>query len=318
MSLLLLILLIYHKHFVDAAKVIATLNFGFESEAIEYDKVNKLFWMVHLNENGSNSNVVSITSNISLIELNKPDLHDPALSNGEFELEAASGMVVDKNGEYLYVADEITGNITQYDIKSKIAINAINIKNIFNKPAELDGLCMDMDTNIIYATSPGIEFEEEEYTLGQGIWSFDIDKWKINKIYDINTTIPNNRNNLTLHPNSCVVVDGIVYMVDTRLDKLGGFISYDIENKIINYNRSMYNISGDGLTFDYDNMIFYATSSTGFQLQSIYQYKMKTNMTMFKQLIGGFAFPADISFDSVDNVIAVPDLLTNQFNFVQI
>eukprot|EP01084_Bolivina_argentea_P045283 83363_1 len=298
----------------NSAKVIATLDFGFESEAIEYDEANGLFWMVHSDENGSNGNVVSITSNISLIEQNKPNLQDPALSNGVFALKAASGMVAD--GTYLYVADEITGNITQYDIQKGTAINAINVRNIFNKPAELDGLCMDKINNKIYTTSPGINFEQEQYTYGQGIWQFDINKWEINLIYDINNTIL--PNNYTLHPNSCVVVDDVLYMVDTRLDTFGAFIMYNIKTNTLSYNQSIYNISGDGLTYDYKNNIFYATSSTGFQFQSIYQYMLNSNMESFKSLIGGFVFPADISFDSQSNVIAVPDLFTRQFQFVQV
>merc|ERR1719491_2584405 len=162
---------------VQCAEVIAKLDLGFQSESIEYDATNNVFWLTDTRHQDGDGHVASITADMDKLMKGELQLINPALSNGAMPgLISGAGIV--STGKQLFVADQTAGNITTYDIAQGMAVDMIHIENTYlGQPAQLNGLCLDIDSAhpVLYVTAPGIDFPTQSYTDGQGIWAIDLE-----------------------------------------------------------------------------------------------------------------------------------------------
>ena len=210
-----------------AASLVATVDlsiYGVLSESCEYDKTNNVVYVQRIDD--PPYDIASITADVTKLASNITEYSFPVA-----EGIAQNGMVLVDNK--LYIAN-YAGNFTVYDIQSGnvIASEFVSIG--------INGLCNDPDNPMIFYTAAvGIDFASSfQYDNSQGIWIIDtsVTPYNITQILDSNTMISGN----PVFPNGCIVSNGVVYLVETKLDFTGSIVKYDI-------NTGAFSLSGTGI-----------------------------------------------------------------------
>jgi len=271
------------------------------TESVEYDPDNNVWYFVDWGIEGE----VGTISGDYPVSSTDPDvqyLDNPIGS-------ASSGMVY-LDG-YLYVANLGTGNLTQISTTTGAITKTVNVY------PGLNGLCYDpANINMLYGTAVGVDFTTFTYVNeGAGLWSINTDDWTVTRLYDgSNSPISDD---YIYHPNGCIVNDGVVYMVETRIDGTGAFGMYNIETMEFTYDNTVVNTMGDGIV--YVEPYFFMTA--WFSGQLLAMNTDETNSTFEVVLSGlgsgdGSNGAADLCIGP-DNVLAIPNQGQTNIYFVQ-
>eukprot|EP01084_Bolivina_argentea_P085963 155389_1 len=277
------------------------------TESVEYDADNNVYYIVNrgmLGEIGTISTEYPIDSSNAMFT---EDIGDGTII-GDI---GATGMVYYDG--YLYVGSYNDGSLRVYNIKTKTIDNTITGFGV-----GANGLCQDPDNdNMLYLTNAGLDLAAMvPLDEDAGLWSIDITDWTVTRLYTGSES--NLENDYVFHPNGCSVKNGIIYMVETRIDlNTGSLGKYTISDGSFVYDEIL-SVSADGILIN-DHYIFvtalgkdWASLTEGGSLL-YYEIKGKDG---FQTAIGGLSIPADITFGPHD-MIVIPELEVGTIAFVQ-
>ena len=223
------------KTTMETSPIQATVDlsiYGVLSESCEYDDTNNLIYVQR--RDAAPNGIASVTSDVTKLASNITEYSFPVV-----EGIAQNGMVLMDNK--LYIAN-YAGNFSVYDIQNGNAIASEFIATGIN------GLCNDPDNPMIFYTAAvGIDFNTFQYDNRQGIWIIDtsVTPYNITQILDSNTMINGN----PVFPNGCIVSNGVVYLVQTKIDFTGSIVKYDINTGVFSLDGSGIG-SADGIVTD--------------------------------------------------------------------
>jgi len=147
------------------------------------------------------------------------------------------------NSRTLFVADSVLGSIAVIDVDTGSVTQSIYVG------VGLKGLCMDGST--LFATAPGIAEDGLEYEdVRAGVWSIDLseDDLEISRLYAGGVSTFDDDETYVLHPSACAVNEGLIYIVEERLNLLGRMAVYDLAAESMSLTTAL-SVSAEGIVF---------------------------------------------------------------------
>lgn len=170
--------------------------------------------------------------------------------------------------------------------------------------------------NMIYGTAVGVDFTTFQYVdQNAGIWSINTDDWTVTRLYDGSNTIIGD--GYVYHPNGCIINDGVIYLVEVRIDGTGAFGMYDIDTGVFMYDNTVLNKMGDGIV--YSEPYFFMTA---FLAQELLAMNAEETNSTFEVVLSGLGSifgvdgPADLCLGP-NNVLAIPNQAEANIYFAQ-
>jgi len=206
-----------------------------------------------------------------------------------------SGMVYSDGA--LFVGDLLAGVVHKFDTTTNAYVGAASTGTYTN------GLCLDTDNNVLYATTTGIDFfggTGAALPAFSGLWSIDPDTLDVTRLYDgASSGFPDG---FVMAPNGCYVNDGVVYMVDYSTGSTGSLGMYNISSGELTRDAVVLadHPGCDGIVY-YDGFWFVTDVVQG-QLLAL---NTAEEDAIFEVVLSNLTGAADIGLGP-DNTIAIP------------
>lgn len=268
------------------------------SESIEYNADDNLWYFGNWYESNDTDKVGEIGSLSGSYPVSSDDF-DLQEDIMDVTAELPSGMLYTDGS--LYIGDFSAGGVHKFNTSTNTYSGFADFGGMF-----VNGICLDFDTGLIYATSTGWDFTTfTNIPAFSGLFSIDPDTLTVTRLYDASNMtagLPTFDEGFVFNPNGCWVKDGVVYMVDVQLVQAGNLGMYDIATGSLTRDANVLATHSvcDGIV--YVEPYWFVTDNFQGQLLAL---DTTDEDAIFEVVLTGLPSAADISLGP-DNTIGIP------------